>query len=59
LSKGISRRRALKDITATAILAPTVLGAARAWAAAALPTLPNLAASEALLLLPTDGDFAK
>jgi FAD/FMN-containing dehydrogenase len=59
LSKGISRRRVLKDIAAAAIFAPAVLGAARAWGAAALPALPNLAASEALLLLSTDGDFAK
>jgi FAD/FMN-containing dehydrogenase len=57
LNKKITRRRILKEIAATAIFAPAVFAASRPSNAAALPKLPNLASSEALLLASADGDF--
>jgi FAD/FMN-containing dehydrogenase len=59
LSKSLTRRRVLQEIAATAIFAPAVFAALRASSAAALPTLPNLGPSEALLLLSTDSNFNK
>jgi FAD/FMN-containing dehydrogenase len=57
LSKGVTRRRILRKIAATAIFAPAALATMRASSAAGLPKLPNLPSSEALLLLSTDGNF--
>jgi FAD/FMN-containing dehydrogenase len=50
-----TRRRFVKGIAATAIAAPAVFSARRA--AAALPPLPNLPATDALLLRPGDAHF--
>src|SRR3974390_1186788 len=52
----VTRRRALKAIAATAIVAPAILSARRARAA--LPPLPNLPAADGWLLRPGDGHFA-
>jgi FAD binding domain-containing protein len=52
----VARRDVLKGLAASAILAPAVFGAPRARAA--LPNLPNLPASEALLLRPGQAHFA-
>jgi FAD/FMN-containing dehydrogenase len=57
LSKGVTRRRFLRKIAATAFFAPAAFATSRARGAAGLPKLPNLASSEALLLLSTDGSF--
>ena len=57
MSKGVTRRRILRKIAATAIFAPAALATVRAGRAASLPKLPNLPSSEALLLLSTDGNF--
>jgi FAD/FMN-containing dehydrogenase len=51
-----TRRHVLKGIAATAIVAPAVFSARRARAA--LPPLPNLPATDALLLQPGDAQFA-
>jgi FAD/FMN-containing dehydrogenase len=59
LSKSVTRRRILKEMAAAAIFAPTVFTGLRAGSAAALPKLPSLASTEALLLLSTDGNFAQ
>ena len=59
LSKSLTRRRVLQEIAATAIFAPAVFAALRTSSAAALPTLPNLASSDALLLVSTDSNFNK
>ena len=55
----ITRRRALQQIAATGVLAPAILATWRGRSFAALPPLPNLAPSEARLLLPSDSDFNK
>jgi FAD/FMN-containing dehydrogenase len=57
LSKGVTRRRVLRRIAATALFAPAAIATSRAGRAAGLPKLPNLPSSEALLLLATDGNF--
>lgn len=59
LSKRVTRRRILKEVAATAVFAPAVFAALRPSSAAALPKLPSLAPTEALLLLSTDGNFAQ
>jgi FAD/FMN-containing dehydrogenase len=55
----MTRRRVLKEVAATSIAAPAVFAAMRASSAAALPKLPSLASTDALLLLSTDSNFAK
>jgi FAD/FMN-containing dehydrogenase len=57
LSKGVTRRRILRKIAATAFFAPAAFATSRASRAAGLPKLPNLPSSEALLLLSTDDNF--
>ena len=52
----LTRRRVVKAIATTAIFAPAVLSARRA--VAALPPLPTLPATDALLLHPGDAHFA-
>ncbi len=59
MSTSVTRRRILQEIAATAIFAPAVFAALRASSAAALPKLPSLPPTEALLLLPTDSRFAR
>jgi hypothetical protein len=53
----IPRRTVLQGIAATAICSPAIVRSHRA--AAALPPLPNLPASDALLLRPGDAQFAQ
>lgn len=59
MSGGITRRRLLKDIAATAVSSPAVIGILRPGSAVALPKLPSLPASEALLLQPSSSNFNK
>jgi FAD/FMN-containing dehydrogenase len=59
LSTYVTRRLLLKKMAATAIFSPAVLGALRPSSAVALPALPNLPSSEALLLQPTSSNFNK
>ena len=54
--RAFTRRRALKAIAATAVVAPAVFSARRARAA--LPPLPTLPSSDGLLLRPGDAQFA-
>src|SRR5258708_40025731 len=51
-----TRRQVLKRIAATAVFAPTIFSGRPARAA--LPPLPNLPESDALLLRPDDAHFA-
>jgi FAD/FMN-containing dehydrogenase len=57
LSKGVTRRRILRRIAASAFFAPAAFATVRASSAAGLPKLPNVPSSEALLLPSTDGNF--
>jgi FAD/FMN-containing dehydrogenase len=59
VASSVTRRRVLKQIAATGVFAPAILVTWRGRGVAALPPLPNLAPSEAQLLLPTNSDFEK
>jgi len=56
MKRTTTRRDVVKGLAASAILAPAVFAESRARAA--LPDLPNLPESEALLLRPQDAQFA-
>jgi FAD/FMN-containing dehydrogenase len=55
--RAITRRRMLKQIAAGVMAAPAVFSAHAAWAE--LPPLPDLPATQALLLRPGDPRFAR
>ena len=59
MSKSVTRRLLLRRMAATAIFSPAVFGTFRPSRAAALPALPNLPSSEALLLRPPNSNFDK